>query len=506
MVKKANEYLLWWAFLLFVVICFIVSFKAAAPMGDGVEYILSALSFYEKLSPFITQSTLEIYSSYYSFDIVSQFQQWFATATPLTGQVSIKNGFLFLQNGDILTWHFWAYSLLVAPFLLLSNLLGLAPHFAFMFCNWFFIALVIYYINNHWQATELQKKTLACLYFLGGTTYYLWWTHPEVLTASLLLFSLLLIKDKHFKSSYALLSIAAMQNPPLIFLLMFYMLYELYIKFILERKFELLAFVSFAITRACFGLFAISPMLFYYSQIGVMNPIVSGGSSHTNLISIDRLASFYFDLNQGMAVAIPCIIAYLCLTFYTEIKHYFLSKTDVASFAGLKIILLAVLVSTILAIPALSTTNWNHGHTVFSRYAYWLSIPILFGLVVSLDKLRQNKKPIAYTLVAIQFVTVVYYGVFGKTWNAHYLRFNDLSKVVLTHFPNSYNPVPEIFAERASKADYFQKDHAYYFIPDGASEPSKILVSNDRRQEFIQRYPNFKVVNTSENMIYLNRN
>jgi len=174
----------------------------------------------------------------------------------------------------------------------------------------------------------------------------------------------------------------------------------------------------------------------------------------------------------------------------------------------MKFILYGILISLVLAIPSLSTTNWNHGQTVFSRYAYWLSIPIIFGFVLAIRQLQSTKFiHICKFVIVVQMVTVGYYGVYGKTWNAHFLYFKPISVFIMDNFPSIYNPIPEIFIERLMHSEKkIEKDRIYVYYNSKNNKPTKMLLHNEMAVSIKKKCPEVTITSAEGNWRYININ
>ena len=135
------------------------------------------------------------------------------------GGLRFGRGFVTAPDGSLYSWHFWLYPMLVAPFGVLVQALGMAPATAFTLFNGLCAALALAYLLLRWRAPPGARALLASLFLLSGTTYYLWWSHPEVYTASLLLLALMLASDRRHGVAMLACALAAAQNPPLVLLM-----------------------------------------------------------------------------------------------------------------------------------------------------------------------------------------------------------------------------------------------------------------------------------------------
>jgi hypothetical protein len=199
------------------------------------------------------------------------------------------------------------------------------------------------------------------------------------------------------------------------------------------------------------ALFALPP-LFNLWLYGVPN-LIAKRFSNPALIGIPRLESFYFDLNQGMVLGIPGVLAALLL--------WRRERRPVS-------LVLCLLFSLALALPTLAVLNWNSGAIGMMRYASWAAMPILLALLLRLRAYPRLPLGLAAGLLLVQAAAMAH--AFSYEFN----EFSPLARQVLARAPGWYHPEPEIFAERMAHNDnYIETDKVYVYHPDG--QPAKIL-------------------------------
>jgi hypothetical protein len=508
-------------------------------IGDGREYLLYAQAFASHLSPEIRPADLARVAGMLerSDPGLGELALRFGNEQQV-GALRFGGGFVTAPDGRLYSWHFWLYPMLVAPFLLLAQAIGQAPALAFTLCNGVFVAGALAYLLLRWQAAPAARALLAGLFLTTGTTYYLWWSHPEVYTASLLLLALMMGSDRRYGPAMLASALAATQNPPLLLLLGGLAVLGLWEARRARaptrraaagvagrpdgrhapRLAPLLAFLAASLAIAAL------PALFFGATLGVLNPIAAGGAADPGLIGVQRLMSMYFDLNLGLVVAAPGVLIGIALTA-ALLAVPWLRGLRVAAGAAPRpgphrgfvaaavarpgpVLLACIAISVAMALPALSTTNWNHGHTVFSRYAYWLGVPLTFGLVVCLQALATSMRTaVSLFVVGVQTLVVAYYGLFGNTWRGDYLAFKPVPSHLMRHFPALYNPVPEIFIERIAGRELpagagSAPREAYAFPPDGP--PTKLLVGARLADAMIAACAPASVVRVEGGWRYLN--
>mgnify|MGYP004541532967 CR=1 FL=1 len=133
-----------------------------------------------------------------------------------------------------------------------------------------------------------------------------------------------------------------------------------------------------------------------------------------------------------------------------------------------------------MAVPALSTVNWNSGGVVMTRYSYWLAMPLL-ALVLLAARLAPPKAGAALLLggAALQALLLCGTGLLGE--RTRYTEHSRPARWVLAHFPASYNPEAEIFHARSQHAVTLPlpRDSISVFMADG--RPTKIMRHQSNR-------------------------
>lgn len=508
MSKYCNIAVIFWVSIL--ASFFVATFSQVRLIGDGAEYLLCASAFSSHYSPDMRTEDVRVFDK--SDPNFRENQKTLGTWYRLKNGVGYGGGFVRALDGTMYSWHFWLYSAFVAPFLSVTQWLDISPLYACVLCNWVFVLVTLTYMAFSWKASKLQKQVLLILFLLNGTSYYIWWTHPEVFTASLILLALMLASDKKFGFAMFASGLAATQNPPVIFTLLFIAALSFIEGY--HKNIDKLSILSLLkITRINTILFflaliiALSPVIFFMATLGVPNPISETDFVDSSLISLSRLQSLYFDLNLGMITAQPGVFFGVVALQYLIVTSMFKSKQITTVLSQNKFLLSGILLSIIMALPSLSTQNWNHGLSVFSRYAYWLSIPIIFGLVTSLGSLkRRTSIIISVTIIMLQTFTVAYYGFWGNNERSDFLTFKPISNYILLNFPNLYNPVPEIFIERLLHREGALSlrgvDGNTYVYPDKIN-PTKILLPIDKASRISDSCPSISLFKTEGDRAYL---
>jgi uncharacterized MnhB-related membrane protein len=445
--RKVQESKFLTAVALFVLVFFFLGLiarpdKTPAITGDGFEYLLMTRAFVARLAPSVQLAEAEAMANDPGntkayllrdprFDLLQE----------LTLQPDVQRAAIWFRgrDGGIYSWHFWLYSLFVAPFLLLAMLAGFGDIMASLLANLFLASMALVAILMLHRGSRLHRFVLSTAFLCAGTVYYLRWTHPEVFTASLLMIGLLLLRRGHLKSAGVLLALAGQQNPPVLLLLPIVFLMD----FVHLKAARFACWKKFVLAWVGTGVIAGLAIGFSLYEFGVPN-LISIHAADKSLISAARVLSLYFNPNFGGFYAAPLLFAGLIalpFCFWSERRE---------DGANVKWALLFAAMSVILAIPSTVTLNFNPGVQIVHRYSYWILVPVIMLLGEMMQSILLRQKTLLAGIAAGQiFFTHCLYGLpLGSS-----TRFTIAELILLDHFPRLYNPVPEIFAERGNNRD-----------------------------------------------------
>jgi hypothetical protein len=434
--------------------------------GDVVEYTLATVAIADHGSPDIRLEDIARVRTLLPGMFTEPFDQ--LERGMRAGEQQLYAAFVRGRNGDVFPVHYFGYSLLAAAPFKLFEALGIPPFKAFQAVNLlavFALALAL----RRFFGSEAKAWLGLGLFMLCGGVLYLHWTSPELVSAALLLAGLLFYASGAPLAGSLLAGLAGQQNPTIVFYFAFAPLFKLWLDY--DRASGLGANLRAQLTRrnilglaAGMAVFALPP-LFNLWQFGVPN-IIAKLFSDPGLIGATRLASFYFDLNQGMIIGVPGLL--LALLFL-------LPRADGRVRGAL---LLAALLTLALALPALAVLNWNSGAAGVMRYAFWAAMPFVFAFLLMLRRLPRWPGALVAGLAAIQAVAMLH------AQRYDYVHFSPAAVRMLTYAPQYYHPEPEIFAERAGNHDnYIQPDKLYTLQRDGVALKTLVHASNAHADE-----------------------
>lgn len=421
---------------LLVLLIAVFAFNQSKLQGDIDEYTLMTIAFVNHQSPDIRFEDIRTAQKLLP-DHAGLFQ---ATADGMAEHKQIpKPGFYRAKNDSVFAIHFFSYSALAAvPFYVFEKL-GIPAFDSFLWVNLSFVFILGLSLYLFFENAKKASLALLLFVFCGGLNY-LRWTSTEVMSAAALCSALLLYTTGRYLAACALVALASTQNPPIVFALAFMpllrlaMTYQTSLTFFRNILNQCSLPIFLALALGCTGLLA--TMAFNWWAFGVLNIIVKLATNPA-LMGVERLISFFFDLNQGMVVGVLGIwLALIALLLRSRLNWRWLVLSVVT-----------VLFSLVLCAPALTAGNWNSGANGMMRYVFWGSMPYLF---LFFYWLKQQKSSVYGIVILVLTVQVL------SSWHSlsyRYVEFSPVAKFVMRHAPGWVNPEPEIFVERSLHQD-----------------------------------------------------
>lgn len=427
--------------------------------GDFLEYSVTTIAFAAHgtaaIRPADAAEAARLAPSHAAYFVELATGMAAAKVTPVPG-------FNISKDGAYYAIHSWGYSALAAPAFALFKALGANPLKAFQLLNLalvFVLGLCLYRLfDSAWRAALGLLLFALC----GGALYWNWCS-PECMSAAALLASMILFCTDAPLRAGLLAGLAAMQNPSIVFFApMAPFLIAAFNYRAGQGWREVLARVAswrlagaLAIMVALFAL----PFLLSYWQFGVPSLIAQYATAR-HFVTPARMHSLLFDLNQGMLVGVPALMLLALAALW---------RRAAAPLAALALVLVLA-----MAVPALSAYNWNSGAAGMMRYAFWCAMPLLFVLLVRLQRASAFPFRLVLAVLLVQGLA---------TWHAaqyDYTELSPLAWLVLKKAPGWYNPDPEVFADRVEHADRHRgTDSVVQFKPKVWRAPNKTLFHRD---------------------------
>lgn len=447
-------------FIAVIILCIIRLEKEERPYptGDAIEYTLMTEGFFNHFSPEIRSTDCVTFKQAYEKTSDWKKNEKGVTYDSVEKYVARKdlknldyNYALFVdKEGRKYSVHFWFYSLLNLPMRWLCAVVPFNPILIFHITNFLLIVITCFIFLKTTRFGAWETSVFCLLFFFSTNYWYFCWPHPEVFTVCFVSLGLWFCFHERWYLGILLTSMAALQNQPLAVLTVILGLNVLYKKGLNIRNIVKLFFSSVLI---------LAPPIFYYIHYGTTNLIGYQGALSTKLITFNRVTGFFFDINQGVILALPLILL-IYLFLYTR-KLFTIKKAQTKWDMFL-------LPAAIMVVCGASTIdNWNHGQATVNRYVTYVGAIILVHFFFLLIESGKKRLQLIFGASLITQMVTVYY---HQTLNRFDWTTNDpkpISNFVLSHFPSFYNPDPMIFNSRygagmgtnpAETPTYFMKE------------------------------------------------
>jgi hypothetical protein len=371
-------------------------------------------------------------------------------------------GFILGADGNYYGNHFWLYSGLSAFLVPIVRKLGSEDGKAFQLLNILFIVGTSFYLLFLCSLPRFERGVLFLSYLFSGILFYLLWPQPEVFFGSSTFLIFVCFIEKKYLMSGLVAALTSMQLPPLIFLVPIMGLFGLKSFLTLSKKKKL----AYAILIILFSTFSIFWSLYY---IGVPNALASQGYSSIKNINWNRLHSIYLDLNQGIIVGLPGFFIVM-----TGVLVALAFKRTNEIFHRVNYLLIF---SIMLALPAMSQSQWAAGHNVFQRYGIWVGSPLVIWVVWQLSGIKNMKLRNSLVSFLFLFQVLVFLYFDGVRPQNDSLGMKPWATWILDNYPKLYNPDINIFNSRVGNSEYFSSDPIAY---GRAQHATKISVHQER--------------------------
>ncbi|SFU39264.1 hypothetical protein [Pseudoduganella namucuonensis] len=458
------------AIALALLILALMASKRAKLTGDSTEYVLMTVAMASHGSPDIrlddiAQGRLLMPVLHRELAALEQGMR--------EGKEMPLPGFYKGRDGKTYAIHFHAYSTLAALPYRLLRWTGAPPLKCYQAVN---LAMVFVLGLALLRLFGTAPRALAgvALYMLCGGALYWNWTSPECLSAAALLAGLAYFCSGAPLRGGLLIGVASLQNPSIVLTLGAVPALLCCVRPAAQgwldgarAALRPRMLLGLALGGTLFAL----PVLFNLHTFGVASIIAKIGTAK-ELIGAGRLHSLYFDLNQGMIVAIPAMAAMLLLWGWRGMDAAQRRRRAAA-------LALCVLLTVAYAIPAMAVHNWNSGAAGVMRYAFWSAMPLLFLLFWRLR--GENRWPLP--VLAVVIVAQAWAMSAADDYNE--VQFGPMAKLAMARAPGLYNPEPEIFAERAGGAElaWLDPQQVHVYKVDGVAVKTMVHGDNARPGE-----------------------
>jgi hypothetical protein len=380
---------------------------------------------------------------------------------------TVVNGYFRADDNRYIGYHFWLYSGIVAVTEKVFFSWGGNVLKAMQVTNALCLILCLLWFAFASSAGTAVNSWTVFFYLTGGSLYYFYWTHPEVLLSACLVVGFSGLFSRQWKWSLAAFSVASLQVVSLTPLLLLVAVYFLKATRRSRRQCMVILQSNWKFLLQVFSLPLVAP-LYYLFHFGEPNLIAISGAVDARLIGWNRMVSFWFDLNQGLVVGLPVFVLAVIYATYLWGRGRLRRRHELA---------LAVGASLLIALPLLSQTNWNAGQAIFNRYALYASAPLIVFLGRFFSSLEVSRW---FKAFAVSF-SLAFFGLCNFALNTvpGYVSHKPWVVWVLDHYPALYNPDPEIFIERTLGREVSMADGRFVVgWPLAGPAKSKVALSD----------------------------
>lgn len=365
-------------------------------------------------------------------------------------------------NGERYPVHFFFYSLLLTPAVLILKLLRLHPFYAFSLTNLTILLTTIVYLFKHHIPDWQKRLFLLFLIYASPILGFIVWQGPDLFYVSMLLLATFSFFSKHYLKAAAFAVLASWHSQPLVIIallsILFYLSKRILGKDVAGQPDKIVKKDSIETILLAFslGFLLLLPYFFNLISFGVFTPwgLIENGWTQINgfgvqNISLKKLFEQFFDPNMGLLWYAPIVVVLGSIRLIKEKKN--------------KVILSVFLVFLASAFFYQTNPAWHYGSSGFGPTRHILfMIPLLIYLTIQI-----SRHYLKSALLLISFLVI---------WQLYSLSFNGFlfpnpdstlyhtpyAQYLLDAYPELYNPTPEIFVDRTDHLDLSYPDDAIY--------------------------------------------
>ena len=417
--------------------------------GDAFEYLYMAQAVQNHLSPNIT-----------NLDIASLEHALSQNDIPTPQHP--YSGFFPTSSGLQFSYHFWLYPLIVVPAKILLEGMGFNGLLAFQLTNALLFLVSIWSVGSLALLDQERKIALTAFFCINPALWYLQWWSPEIFSYSFAILSLVFGTRKQYHVAALFAAIAATQNPPLLFLAGYFVIFGVFTGWQKKPREQLIHLVKSGVS--IFPAFLPYIFFLYFYQVP---SLILGNESGWKLIHFQKFLDFFLDWNMGILPYMPILLFLFIFLIGQDIL-----RRSYRNFIFAITILVSVLSTT-------QTHNWNSDCNGLMRYAVWMTPLIAFYIIQNI-KMSWIWRSAWWGSMAFQLITIASFG--GMVANISYTHMTPMAVLILDHYPQLYSPNQETFIERTHHAEIPANFSLYR---SGNGSVRKILADEERFKQFI---------------------
>jgi hypothetical protein len=484
---KKTEYAVF-ALLTIIILIFTL---ASMPVrhGDGHEYSLISQAFIDRQTPFFSDAEIEQkinevnhYPSIgYNVSGYNRIKEMIDTFPANVPPNYCFNGIFRSRNGQFYSYHFWMYSLYSSVVEKATSALGANPLSGFQIANGLLFIFAIAYCLFFVDASLEKRLLLVAAFLLGGSVFYLKWTHPDVFIATFLFVGFIGLFQRRLYVALPCIAIAASQVVTIYtayaaILLMLALVYR-------KGFFGQILILMKSWWAWAFAILPSVSFIFYKVNFDSWN-LIGDGWVNWQLFSFSHFLSFWFDLDQGAFVGAPFVLIAIIVFLV------FLRKTSRDCRLDF---IVALFGSICICLPVLVHVGVNPGQSVFLRNSLYAVSPLVAWAGFYYAEVFPNRI-VGYVVLLLGALHIAYfYGPYAKEDQREHKSWTIF---LLNNYPAFYNQEPGIFFTRTNqkngewRINYYNP--AIYYDNNGTIR--KILLRVDCKNEILSNLGNDALV------------
>jgi hypothetical protein len=411
----------------------------AAPVrrvGDGHQYHAMAHALAQLRPPALSPED------------VAEFRRWVDTQPPGSGfgAGAAENPRLFAAGRQDFP-HFWFYSLLAAPLVVIARAVGAHENFAFVALNSLLLIVAV------WRAQKAFSPGVALLVLASPIVWFVNKAHTEVFTFSLLCIAMSEARQGRYLLAGLSAATASTQNPPILAAVLCFwaagVVRQVFPRGILEaaplRDVLRTWSTRHSLMVACTILIGGLHPLYYWLRLGAYTPQALTGNVRPNLPSLERYLVILLDPDLGFVAWLPVVTLLAVPGLVLLCRKW---QVDAGPELDLRLAAACGLASGALFLFAFTQgSSVNGGGTIhIRRHALWL-LPLALPLLEPVTRWLGRRWP--YVIPSLGVASfAVYLSYFRPSAPPNFMAPSPQARVLYAWLPSAYRPWPEIFYER----------------------------------------------------------
>lgn len=381
-------------------------------VGDGGEYVAQALNFAQLDGPSLGRRA------------IPALERRIAALDPDLATWNIEDATMAGRDRRRDFVHFWFYALVAAPFVGITELLGISPLHAFTALNVLLLGAAVSLAGPRIGAPA------AVLLFLSPVVWWLDKAHTEIFTVALLTIAFIAMRDRPWVAPIAA-GAAATQNPPIAIVTALIVAVQA-----ATRRGSMLRDWRM-VSGAAIGM-ALAALQPIYTLLRHDTPSLLLYATRSGLPSLAELAAPVIDPSMGLIGNYPMLLlaGAIALGVSARLAPRALMSSDLT---------VAAATACLFLYSFAQTSNPHHGGTPsLTRYALWF-IPLAVPLWRCVHEHRLLRPAVLWTVAIVSAVPSVF--AFHPAVPQNSREPTWLAAWIWSRFPTLHDPLAEVFSE-----------------------------------------------------------